>query len=195
MNTDLEEYIGSNFNDVKRALDNTSITDIKKVIEILKEVYSSNKTIYICGNGGSAATAIHMANDLSKGTVYGQETKKRFRAIDLCSLSTWSAWCNDNGYENGFKEQLKNLIKEGDVLVGISGSGNSKNVLNAVEYANGVNAKTIGLTGMGGGKLKDICTARIVVPSNSMTVSETVHMALDHLFCEYLRKWIKDGCK
>lgn len=191
----MKDFIETNFAEVKKAIDGVNRSDVLTVIGILKKAYNQNKTIYICGNGGSAATAMHMANDLSKGTVYKQEAKKRFKAIDLCSIATWSAWCNDNGYENGFVEQLKNLIQPGDVLIGISGSGNSPNVLKAIEYAKKIGGATIGLGGIGGGKMKDMVDAKIIVPSDSMTITETVHMALDHVIADYLNKWISEGAK
>lgn len=118
--------------------------------------------------------------------------KDRFKVIGLSdNVPLLTAWANDNGYENIFVEQLKNLLEKGDVVIAISASGNSKNVLRAVEYANTKAAITIGLTGFEGGKLKDMVQECLIVPSNSMERVEDVHLILGHLLCCYLRELLR----
>lgn len=142
------------------------------------------------GNGGSAATASHFACDLAKGTTMDNPSmRKRFKVTALTdNVPLLTAWANDIDYENMFVEQLKNLLEEGDLVIAISGSGNSKNVLKAVEYANTRAAKTVGLTGFEGGRLKDMVKECLIVPSNSIERIEDVHLILEHLLCSYLRK-------
>lgn len=154
---------------------------------ILAEANKNNKKVFICGNGGSAATASHFVCDLAKGTIV--KGRKRFKVIGLTdNIPLMTAWSNDTSYANLFKEQLENLIEEGDVVIGISGSGNSENVLNALLLANERLAITIGLTGFEGGKLKGVAQECLVVPSNSMEQIEDIHLMLEHLICTYLKK-------
>ena len=118
--------------------------------------------------------------------------RERFKVIALTdNVPLLTAWANDTGYENIFVEQLKNLLEEGDVVIAISASGNSKNVLKAVDYASNKAATTIGLTGFEGGKLKDIAQECLIVPSNSMERVEDVHLILGHLLCCYLRELLR----
>lgn len=140
------------------------------------------------GNGGSAATASHFACDLAKGTAGKDDSRKRFKVIALTdSVPIITAWANDTAYQNIFLEQLKNLLDAGDVVIAINGSGNSKNVIKAVEYANAQKALTIGLTGFGGGKLKGMVQECLIVPSHSLEQIEDVHLILEHILCSWLR--------
>ncbi|GAI36016.1 unnamed protein product, partial [marine sediment metagenome] len=147
----VEEYL----RELKETLDKLPYSQIEKIKDILLEAYREDKKVFIMGNGGSAATASHFACDLAKGTVGKDDSRKRFKVIALTdSVPILTAWANDTAYENIFLEQLKNLLDAGDVVIAISGSGNSKNVIKAVEYANVQKALTIGLTGFKGGNLK-----------------------------------------
>ena len=138
------------------------------------------------GNGGSASTASHFVNGLSQGATV--EGKMRFRAIGLTdNIPNILAYANDLGYENIFVEQLINLLHEGDIVIGISGSGNSKNVIKAIEYANKHRAITIGLTGYDGGELKKIVDYSIHVPCNFMEIVEDIHLAISHLIASHFR--------
>lgn len=160
---------------------------VETCANILLDAYENEKRIFICGNGGSAATASHFACDINKGVSYGLE--KRFKVIPLTdSLSTITAYTNDVDYDAIFVEQLKNFFQEGDVIIGISGSGNSQNVLNAMEHVNNHGGITIGWTGFSGGKLKEISKYSVNANIDDMQVSEDIHMILTHLMMKTLRK-------
>jgi D-sedoheptulose 7-phosphate isomerase len=167
--------------------------DIRQVIRVLLEAWRDNRQVFLCGNGGSAATASHFANDLNKATIVPGQP--RFRAICLAdNVPLLTAWANDAAYEDVFAEQLVNFLNAGDVVIAISGSGNSPNVLKAVQTARAAQALTIGLTGFQGGKLKDLVDHCVVVPSDAMMRIEDVHMVLDHCISSTLRELIaKEG--
>jgi len=154
---------------------------------VLLKARAEKKHIFFCGNGGSASTASHFTSDLAKGTIV--EGTPRFRALSLAdNIPQMLAWGNDSCYEDIFVEQLKNLMDPGDVVIGISGSGNSGNVLRAIEYANANGAVTVGLTGFNGGKLKDMAKLVLVVPIHYMQKIEDVHMLVDHLVTSLIRE-------
>jgi D-sedoheptulose 7-phosphate isomerase len=150
------------------------------IVERLAAARREGRRVYVIGNGGSAATATHMACDFSKNTV--RPGQPRFQALSLCdNQSVITAYANDEGYENIFSEPLLTLGQPGDVVIAISGSGNSPNVLKGVEAAHGLGMTTIGLTGMGGGRLKDCVDVCLIVPSNRIEQVEDVHLIIDHL--------------
>ena len=141
--------------------------------------YERQSNIFICGNGGSAATASHFACDINKGVSFGRE--KRFRVICLNdSIPTIMAYANDVSYDDIFVEQIKNFMNDGDLLIGISGSGNSENVLKAVIYANEHGGRTFGVCGYGGGRLKDTARKSLVINSNDMQKVEDIHLVIFH---------------
>ena len=181
----IEDYL----TEIKGTFDKLSYSQIERIKDILLEAYREDKKVFIMGNGGSAATASHFACDLAKGTAGNNNSRKRFKVIALTdNVPLLTAWANDTVYENIFLEQLKNLLDAGDVVIAISGSGNSSNVLRAVEYANAQEAVTIGLTGFEGGKLKNMVKECLIVASDSMGQIEDVHLILEHLLCFWLRK-------
>jgi D-sedoheptulose 7-phosphate isomerase len=136
--------------------------------------------VYLFGNGGSAALASHFACDLGKGTAYCNGGK-RFRVLSLTdNLPTLTAWANDTNYEDVFSEQLRNFVQPGDVALAISGSGNSKNVLNALRVAREARATTVGISGFQGGEMKPLCDICVVVPSENMQIIEDLHVAMSH---------------
>ena len=186
-------FIRSYLTELSSILDRLPLDQIERIKDILLRAYTDGKHIFIMGNGGSATASSHFACDLAKGTTIGNpHMKDRFKVIALTdNVPLLTAWANDTGYENIFVEQLKNLLEEGDVVIAISASGNSKNVLRAVQYANTKAAITIGLTGFEGGKLKDMVQECLIVPSNSMERVEDVHLILAHLLCCYLRELLK----
>ncbi len=152
---------------------------LEAIEQALWETYERDGTIIVCGNGGSAASASHFACDLAKWTI--RPGMRRMRALALTdNTPVILAWANDTSYERVFVEQLMSLFRPGDTLVAISGSGNSPNVLRAVEWANEQGAPTIGMTGFGGGKLADLATIAHVAPSSLMPEVEDVHIALCH---------------
>lgn len=163
--------------------------DFGEVESILLRARDEGRTIFIIGNGGSAATASHMANDLNKGAaVPGQG---RFRALALTdNVPLITAWANDTQYEQIFVEQMANFLTPGDVLVAISGSGNSPNVIAAVEWAGRAGAVTIGFTGGTGGQLRGLVDCCVIVPSSRMEQIEDMHLVLSHALCVSLRNRI-----
>jgi D-sedoheptulose 7-phosphate isomerase len=159
---------------------------IERIVPILLKARDEDRTIYFFGNGGSASTASHFVVDIGKATIRGES--KRFRCIALVdNVESVTAWANDSEYGVVFSEQLKTLAHPGDVAVGISGSGNSPNVLKAIEVAKAMKLPTIGLTGIGGGKLKAMVDVPVVVPSNSMQHVEDAHLLVCHLLTAYFR--------
>ena len=167
-----------------RSLD---VEAIQKTMDIFQKARSEGKTIFFIGNGGSAATASHFTEDLAYGTWV--EGKRPFRALSLADNTAYiTALGNDEGYENAFVGQLRNLFEKGDVLVAISASGNSPNVVKAVEYANNRGGTTIGMVGFDGGKLKDICQhcCHVKTAKGAYGPVEDVHLVLDHMISTYL---------
>ncbi|MBI4639558.1 MAG: SIS domain-containing protein [Candidatus Tectomicrobia bacterium] len=161
--------------------------EIIKIIELLEEAREQSRTVFIFGNGGSASTAAHFANDLSKATIVAG--KGRFRVISLVdNIALLSAWANDTSYERIFAEQLENFLQPEDVVIAISASGNSPNVLAGVEVAKAHGAHTIGFCGFGGGKLSKTVDIAVVVPSDEYGPVEDVHLMLNHMITTALRE-------
>ncbi|MFV2066634.1 MAG: SIS domain-containing protein [Pirellulales bacterium] len=155
---------------------------IAAVIGAMRAVRDAGNTVYICGNGGSASIASQMVVDIVKGASFRK--KARFKMIGLTdSIATITAYANDEGYEQVFVEPLKNFATDGDLLIAISGSGNSPNVLRAVEYANQVGCTTVGLTTGEGGKLMDLVSMPLLVPSRHMGRLEDCFFVLTHVLC------------
>lgn len=176
----MKEAIDNYFNLLKQSVDGLDRKAIISFVDLLLDARKNGNNIYIMGNGGSASTASHFTCDFNKGLSYKKDI--RFKMICLNdNIATMLAYSNDLGYENVFVEQLKNFLKKDDVVIGISGSGNSKNILNAIEYANHLGAKTVGLTGFNGGKLKNIVDVSIHADVNNMQVTEDVHMSICHM--------------
>ena len=182
---DFKEFFDEYLRDLKACLEGMDCGQVEKASEWLLGAYREGKTIFVFGNGGSAATASHFVCDLAKGTA--EKGRKRFRVIGLNDcIPLLTAWSNDSRYEDCFAEQLENLVQEEDLVIAISASGNSPNVLRAVETAKAHGAKTVGLTGFGGGKLAKIADTAVVVPSDSYERVEDVHLVLEHV----LKLWI-----
>lgn len=171
----VDEYL----NKVTETINSLSREEVAKFVELLLKTNETGGKIFIFGNGGSAATASHLSGDFVKGLSLGQE--KRFKAICLSDNSAaLMAIANDICYEDIFVEQLKNFLDQGDLAVGISGSGNSENVLRAIEYAKSKGAITVGLCGFKGGKLKEVSDYVVHADVEDMEVTEDVHMAIGH---------------
>ena len=167
-------------NELLRAIDAIDTALVDKAIQWFDEARSQNRHIFVCGNGGSASTASHFACDIVKGASYNRD--QRFRILALTdSLPTLTAYSNDVGYDCVFAEQLKNFAGPGDVVMCISGSGNSPNVVQAMEYANQSGCKTIALTGRDGGKLAPLAQLSIQVPVPHMGRIEDAHMIICHM--------------
>ena len=164
---------------------------ISQFVDLLLSTREKGKTVYFVGNGGSAATASHFANDLAIGT---RCPELPFKVVSLTdNVPVLTAIGNDFGYDQLFVKQLEVYMQKGDVLVAISASGNSPNIIKAVEFANAMDNASVGLTGFDGGKLKAICKHAIHVQTNKGEYGpvEDVHMFLDHLIMTYLSERIR----
>ena len=173
----IETYLEQEIDILKRI----DVSAVNEVLNLLEAGMKREATIYVFGNGGSAATASHFQNDFNKGV--SEHIDKKFRFLCL----------NDNiatdiGYEEVFRFQLQGKIKKGDILMAISGSGNSPNVINAVEYGKKQGCKVVGLTGYSGGRLKELSDISLHVPINSMQITEDVHMIFNHLMMSVFYK-------
>lgn len=185
--TEIDKYRSS----LKQAIDSIKTSEIINVLNIVRRAYIEEQQIFIMGNGGSAATASHIVCDLNKGV--SCDLKKKFKVICLNdNVPTILATANDISYEDIFVEPLKNFFKPGDVVIGISGSGNSKNILKAIEYTNNNSGITIGLCGFDGGKLKQTATHSIHVQINDMQISEDIHSITGHLMMQIFRTSLKE---
>lgn len=153
---------------------------INAALELLEDCLQNERNIYIFGNGGSAATASHIQNDFNKGISEHTQKKFRFQCLND-NVATMMAIANDIGYEEIFRFQLRGKLKPDDVIIALSGSGNSENVINAVTYAKEQGCTIIGLTGFDGGKLKTLSDISLHAPVQSMQVTEDIHMIFDHL--------------
>lgn len=175
---------------LKSTIDNLDTKKIDLLKAKIQQAFFDEKTIFICGNGGSATTASHMACDLSK-TILGKaprEATNRARAISLNdNIALMTAWANDEGYEHIFSEQLKNIGSNGDLLIIITGSGNSSNILEVIVTAQKMGIKTFGLLGFAGGKAKDMLQDFILVNSHDYGIVEDTHHILNHLITDFLK--------
>ena len=190
---DYKNEIKNYLNEEIQIIKNLDIDAINDAMNLLEETRAKGTMVYLIGNGGSAATASHMQNDFNKGISEGLEKKYNFCC--LCdNFATIMAIANDDCYENVFYNQLVNRIKSGDVLVAISGSGNSKNIIKAVEYAKKNGNKVIGLSGYDGGKLKSLSDISLHVPLNNMQITEDVHTIFNHTMMYILCNILKSNC-
>lgn len=171
---------------LSKILAKLDVDAIASFIEILLAARENDRTVFFLGNGGSAATSSHFANDIGIGT---RSRRKPFRAVSLTdNVAVMTAIANDYSYDDVFVRQLKYQLRSGDIVVGISASGNSPNVLRAIEYANAEGAHTVGLTGFGGGQLRQLVKTSLHVPTETGEYGpvEDAHMVLDHLVSGFL---------
>src|SRR5215469_1060156 len=169
--------------------------EIKRLADLMYNCYERGRMIFVCGNGGSGSNASHFCEDIGKGTLrredFYNDKKKRVRILSLTDNTPYIlAWGNDEGFDRIFVEQLKNLASPGDLLIAISGSGNSPNVLRAVEWANRHDLKTFGCTGFSGGKLRTLAHHNFHVPLDDMGIVESIHLAAFHWIVDDLHKRI-----
>jgi D-sedoheptulose 7-phosphate isomerase len=182
----VERYL-TELTDMVRQMPQDRVWD---VLNVLMDAWRRGSRVFLMGNGGSAATASHMANDLNKYTIVPGQP--RFKVLSLSdNVPLMTAWGNDTSYENIFVEQMLNFWEPGDVAIGISGSGNSPNVLKAMRVARDLGGTAIGFTGRDGGRLKDVVDLCIHVPSDRIVQQEDGHMILDHLMATTLRQLIE----
>lgn len=172
-------------------LQKLEVSQIYHLESQITSMIRSEKTLFICGNGGSAATSSHMACDLGK-TILGKNPRTKTPRLRVVSLNDciplMTAWANDEGYQYIFAEQLKNLGKKGDVLIVITGSGNSANIIEAVKEARRMKIKTFGLLGFDGGKVKEILDEYVLIRSTDYGIIEDVHAIINHLLTDSLKK-------
>ena len=168
------------FEELQRVVTGLSHKGIDQIAATLVRAYEAERMVYTFGNGGSASLASHLACDLGKGTAYC-DGGKRVRVLALTdNIPTLTAWSNDSSYDDVFSEQLRNFVQAQDVAFAISGSGNSKNVLNALQVAREAGATTVGFSGFEGGEMKCLCDICVVVPSQNMQIIEDLHLAMAH---------------
>jgi|TARA_B110000444_G_scaffold105593_1_gene99890 D-sedoheptulose 7-phosphate isomerase len=162
---------------LQQTLNDIDLDSVGLMTEIFLQARENGSRIYTMGNGGSAANASHAAGDFLKGASFGLE--KRFNIICLNdNIPSLMAIANDVGWDDIFIEPLKNFLKKDDIVIGISGSGNSKNILKAIDFSKKIGAKTIGMTGFDGGELKKVCDLSIHSPAMDMEIAEDIHMAV-----------------
>lgn len=177
---------------LQSVIDRIDPAEINEFIGILLQAYRDKKQVFIMGNGGSASNASHFACDFNKSSI--RKDNKDFRMICLNdNIPMMMAYANDYGYENIFCRPLENFLNENDVVIMMSGSGNSKNVIRAAEYANKRNAITVAITGYDGGRLKDVCRHSLHVPVQDMQIAEDIHLVLAHAIMRYIDTTIVDA--
>ena len=178
----------------QRVVHNLPYKEMDKAISEIWSAYERGAGVFTFGNGGSAALASHFACDLGKGTLTNNEGQKRFRVISLAdNISLMTAWANDHGYEHVFAQQLENLVLAGDLVFAISGSGNSSNVLRALTVAKDYGARTVGLTGFDGGKMKKLCDVCVILPCDQMQIVEDFQLSVTHAISSVIRRRMFDG--
>ena len=169
---------------VRAALETIDLGKVGQAIEWFREIRAQGRSIFVCGNGGSAAAASHLVTDVLKSASYGRASRFRIMAL-TDSVSTITAYANDVGYESVFVEQLKNFAEAGDLVMAISGSGNSPNVLRAIEYANSIGCRTLALTGRDGGRLGPLAQLNLQASEQHMGRIEEVHLTICHMIGYY----------
>jgi len=188
-----EVFAGAYLEYLVSVLKNINVREIGQFVQTILDARARDATIYFIGNGGSAATASHFANDIAIGT---NSYEKPFRAVSLTdNQAIITAVGNDFGYEDIFVRQLQVLGRKGDIVVGISASGNSPNLIKAFEYAKSVGIKTVAITAFDGGKMKSMADEGVHVPTapKEYGPAEDAHMVLDHLVGAYLMRLITHG--
>lgn len=165
---------------------------VEHVTSVLLRAYEDTRTVFVFGNGGSAALASHFACDLGKGTVNGSQ--KRFRVLALTdNVPVMTAWANDTNYEDIFAEQLATFASPDDVAFAVSGSGNSPNIIKALQMARRLGCTTAGLTGFSGGRMRILCDACIIIPSDNMQIIEDLHLCVAHSLFTCVRNSINES--
>jgi D-sedoheptulose 7-phosphate isomerase len=180
-------YARNYVTELQDTLERLPFEQIDQVIDVLLEARLSRRQVFILGNGGSASTASHFVADLGKNT--RKEGWPAFRVIGLSdNMAIFSAYANDEGYENVFANQLASFVQPGDIVIGISASGNSANVLNAIRLANETGARTIGFTGFNGGELGQMVDLHVHVRSHIIEQVEDIHLMFEHIIVKTLKE-------
>src|SRR5574344_667020 len=183
---DIKEY----YEEEMKVIESLDENELNDVLNCLLKHYENSSTVYVFGNGGSSATASHMVCDFNKGTC--ANVKKRFRFVCLNdNVPTMMAVANDMSFEDVFYYQLENKLEKGDLILAISGSGNSHNVIKAVEYAKKSGCEVIGMTGYDGGRLARLSDYQLHVPADDMQITEDLHMGFDHMIMQIFWKYLE----
>jgi D-sedoheptulose 7-phosphate isomerase len=175
-------FLGDYQQSLQRTLAEIDLSGVQQAIDWFSEARAQGKTIFVAGNGGSAATASHIVCDINKGASFGRELRFKMLALHD-NLPTLTAYSNDVSYDAAIVEQLKNFAQPGDLLLAISGSGNSPNVLRAMEYANSIGCRTLAMTGRDGGQLGKMAQLNLNVAEPHMGRIEDAHMIMCHMIC------------
>ncbi len=185
------EFAAEYLDGLKRCMESLPLDQVARVMDCLDDAFHDGRRVFIVGNGGSATTASHMACDLGKNTFApaNGETARRFRVMALTDNAGWmTALGNDLGYDYIFSEQLRNLVHPGDVVIAITGSGNSPNIVEAARVAKALGATVIGFLGFGGGTVRALVDHYVLVESNNYGYVEDLHLVLNHVLVAYFRK-------
>src|SRR5262245_54679314 len=180
---------------VSQELARVDPAEVRALADAIHACYVQGRFVFLCGNGGSGSNASHFCEDLGKGTLrredFDNDRKKRLRILSLTDNTPYIlAWANDEGFDRVFVEQLKNLASPGDLLIAISGSGNSANVLRAVEWAHRNGVQTFGCTGFSGGKLRTLAQKGLHIPLDDMGIVESIHLTVFHWVVDELHRRI-----
>jgi D-sedoheptulose 7-phosphate isomerase len=188
----MDEHLRKYLERLHAAVDGVPRECMSELGETLFRAYRNNKQVFILGNGGSSSTASHMAADLAKNTI--GPNMKRFRIVSLNdNAAIMTALANDLGYEHVFSEQLTNLVQAGDVLIVVSASGNSPNVLEAMHYARSRSAEVVGLLGFDGGAAAELADISLIVPSDHYGVIEDVHLIINHILVDFFKTRLSEA--
>lgn len=183
----IKEHTRHYLEEERQALDSIPLQILEDIVEILYGAYVNGNNIFVFGNGGSASTASHFSCDMNKGVSFG--LKNRFRFICLNdNIPTLMAYANDQSYEDIFVEPLKNFLRPDDVVIGISGSGNSENVIKAIQYANEFGAKSVAFVGFNGGRLAKVAKISLIVPVDDIQKVEDAHLIFSHVLMQVFFK-------
>ena len=181
------QYISDYVDLEMRTLERFDKQAAAEVLGAILRAYEAEGTIYVCGNGGSASTASHMANDFNKGI--SEYVQKKFRFYSLTdNVATMLSIANDISYDEMFRFQLRGRLRKEDLVIGISGSGNSMNIVNALTYAREQGVQTVAVCGYSGGRIKEIADVAFHVDINNMQIVEDVHLILNHLLMNVLQR-------
>lgn len=195
LSTPAEFSVQAYFQTLARTIPQMPYASIQQIIAAIMQAFEKDRTIFVFGNGGSAATASHVMCDLSKGTI-GSSDSPRLKVMSFTdNVPLLTAWANDAGYEHVFSQQVRNFVRPGDVVLAISGSGNSPSIIEALKTARDLGAIILGMAGFQGGEMRALCDVCAVVPSDNIQVVEDLHHAIAHAMLLALRQMLGSQTK